>query len=62
MQEAQFDNNCVVWFAPKKRKALDLTRLQGAMFLDRPDLWQKKKHRTSKEVPPNQLKMFGLPT
>jgi len=35
-------------------KPPNLTRLQGAMFMDRPDLWPINGRRRSKPVPPEQ--------
>jgi len=57
MLEAKFDDTSVIWFTPKKQKALDLTQLQGAMFLDRPDLWKPGLHRRPKRVPPEQIEL-----
>jgi len=41
-------------FSPVDYKPPDMTRFQGAMFLDRPDLWPCKRRRRSKPVPPEQ--------
>lgn len=40
-----------VLFTEAKPKPPDLRHLQGAMFLDRPDLWPTK-HRCRKFIPP----------
>jgi hypothetical protein len=39
-------------------KPPNLTRLQGAMFMDRPDLWPINGRRRSKPVPPEQHPLF----
>jgi len=39
-------------------KPRDLTRYQGAMFMDRPDLWPINGRRRSKPVPPEQQPLF----
>lgn len=44
----------VVMFSPLDRKPPDMTRLQGAMFMDRPDLWPRTRRRRAKPVPPEQ--------
>jgi len=57
MLESKFDDSSVIWFAEKKRKPLDPTRLQSAMFMDRPDLWKPTTHRHPKRVPPEQIEL-----
>ena len=42
-----------VLFTQANHKPPDLSHLQGAMFLDRPDLWPIKRRR-SHPVPPEQ--------
>jgi hypothetical protein len=39
-------------------KSPNLTRYQGAMFMDRPDLWPINGRRRSKPVPPEQQPLF----
>ena len=38
----------------------DLRHLQGAMFLDRPDLWPVKRRKNGKPVPPEQQALFKI--
>ena len=59
MQEAKFDETSQVWFTEKKPKPFDTRRLQSAMFMDRPDLWQKPRRNGHKRVPPEQLKLVS---
>ena len=48
-----------VLFEEVRPKPLDLRRYQGAMFLDRPDLWSApRRHRNGKPVPPEQQPLF----
>ena len=37
---------------------IDLTRYQGAMFLDRPDLWPVRRPKRKNGVPPEQRPLF----
>jgi hypothetical protein len=39
-------------------KPPNLTRYQGAMFMDRPDLWPINGRRRHKPVPPEQQPLF----
>ena len=43
-----------VLFTEANHKPPDLSHLQGAMFLDRPDLWPVKHRRRSFVPPPEQ--------
>ena len=47
-----------VLFSEAKPKRPDLSHLQGAMFLDRPDLWPVKRRRRNHPVPPEQQPLF----
>ena len=58
MQEASFDTSGKVTFAEQKRKPLDPTRLQAAMFSDRPDLWRKVKKAQAPRQRPGQTKLL----
>ena len=44
-------------FSELPPKPPDVAHLQGAMFLDRPDLWPVKRRRSRKEPPPEQMKL-----
>lgn len=59
MLEAKFDDACTIQFSPPKKKPFDATRLQAAMFMDRPDLWQKKRSRHQAKLPKGQLRLPG---
>jgi hypothetical protein len=54
--EGQFDEKGRISFPEIKPKPPDVRHLQGAMFLDRPDLWRRpaKKVPKSKRPLPNQ--------
>ncbi|GAH53849.1 unnamed protein product [marine sediment metagenome] len=58
MQEGKFDEASQIWFTEKKGKPPDMRRLQGAMFMDRPDLWQKPKRNRRKRVAKEQQSLF----
>lgn len=58
MQSAKFDDSGVIWFTPEKGKPVDATKLQSAMFMDRPDLWIKPRRNHRKRVPTEQLHLF----
>jgi len=46
-------------FSELPATAPDLSRYQGAMFLDRPDLWPTlHRRRNGKPVPPEQQPLF----
>jgi len=47
-----------VFFTEARRKAPDLRHLQGAMFLDRPDLWPLKRRRRKFTPPAEQQPLF----
>ena len=47
-----------VMFSPVPYKPPDMARLQGAMFMDRPDLWPATRRRRSKPVPAEQQPLF----
>lgn len=48
-----------ILFAEVSPKPPKLDHLQGAMFLDRPDLWPTKyRRRNGKPVPPEQQPLF----
>jgi len=44
-------------FTEAKPKRPDLKHLQGAMFLDRPDLWPVKRRRRKFIPPPEQQRL-----
>ena len=47
-----------VLFTELPPKPPDLRRYQGAMFIDRPDLWPTpRRHRNGKPVPPEQQQL-----
>jgi len=56
-QQADFTEGQVL-FTETKPKAPDLRHLQGAMFLDRPDLWPVKPRRRSFTPPAEQQPLF----
>ena len=45
-------------FSPVPRRPPDVRRLQGAMFMDRPDLWPTNGRRRSRPIPPEQQPLF----
>jgi len=47
-----------VFFTEANHKPPDLSHLQGAMFLDRPDLWPIKQRRRKFIPPPEQQPLF----
>ena len=47
-----------VMFSPVPYKPPDMVRYQGAMFMDRPDLWPSTRRRRSKPVPAEQQPLF----
>ena len=47
-----------VLFSEASHKPPNLSHLQGAMFLDRPDLWPVKRCRRNHPVPPEQQPLF----
>jgi len=47
-----------VMFTPQPYKPPDMTRLQGAMFMDRPDLWPRARRRRAKPAPLEQQPLF----
>ena len=48
-----------ILFTELPHKPQDLRRFQGAMFLDRPDLWPTARpRRNGKPVPPEQQPLF----
>ena len=58
MMRGQFIDGQPV-FEPFEPKPVDTRHLQGAMFLDRPDLW-KKHPRCSRQVPKEQLALIYM--
>jgi len=46
--EGSFDETGQVMWQEKPHKPPDLSHLQGAMFMDRPDLWPVKKPKPRK--------------
>ena len=56
-QQADFVEGQVL-FTEARPKAPDLRHLQGAMFLDRPDLWPVNRRRRSFTPPPEQQPLF----
>ncbi len=61
MQEASFDLAGEITFTEKKVRGLKPERLQAGMFMDRADLWKRRKRRRGKRVGPEQSKMFDDP-
>lgn len=47
-----------ILFSEVDRRPPDMRRLQGAMFMDRPDLWPVNGRRRSKPIPPEQQPLF----
>ena len=47
-------------FQEVPHKPPDLSRYQGAMFLDRPDLWPTKRRPKKSTVLPHQEPLFNL--
>ena len=45
-------------FSEVPRRPPDVRHLQGAMFMDRSDLWPTKGRRRSRPVPPQQQPLF----
>jgi len=56
MMRGQFINNQPM-FEPYEPKPVDTKHLQGAMFLDRPDLW-KKHSKCPRQVAKEQLTLI----
>ena len=56
-QQADFVDGQVL-FTEANPKPPDLRHLQGAMFLDRPDLWPVKRRRRSFPPPAEQQPLF----
>ena len=54
--KADFLDGTVMWTEAPRRPP-DLRRCQGAMFLDRPDLWPVTR-RKSRQPPPEQRSLF----
>lgn len=56
IQKGQFDEQGQVYFTEEKPKAVDVSHLQGAMFLDRPDLWAgpPRRRKNGSRPLPNQ--------
>ena len=50
--KGEFDENMKVFFTEINPKAPDLSHLQGAMFMDRPDLWPVKKPKPRRSALP----------
>ena len=55
--QADFNDGPIL-FSEVPPKPHNLTRYQGAMFMDRPDLWPINGRRHSKPVPPEQQPLF----
>ena len=47
-----------VLFQELPSRPRDLTRYQGAMFLDRPDLWPVRRPKRKNGVPPEQCPLL----
>ena len=47
-----------VRFNPYTVNRIDMRKLQGAMFLDRPDLWRSPSRKRFKPTPPEQQPLF----
>ena len=50
--EGSFDETGQVMWQEKPHKPPDLSHLQGAMFMDRPDLWPAKKPKPRRSDQP----------
>ena len=55
--QADFNDGPIL-FSEVPPKPRNLTRYQGAMFMDRPDLWPTNHRRRSKPLPPEQQPLF----
>ncbi len=55
--QADFNDGPIL-FSEVPPKPPNLTRYQGAMFMDRPDLWPINGRRHSRPVPPEQQPLF----
>lgn len=58
MMIGEFNQAGKIEFYTVKAKPFDLSRLQAAMFVDRPDLWQKKPKRRARATPSGQQRLF----
>ena len=58
MQIGEFNTDGKLEFYEVKSKARDLSMFQGAMFMDRPDLWEKPRRNSPKRVAKEQQKLF----
>jgi len=58
--QADFTEGEVVKFQEVRPKPPDLRRYQGAMFLDRPDLWLTKRRPKKSTALPHQEPLFNL--
>jgi hypothetical protein len=55
--QADFTEGTIL-FQKAEHKPPDLSHIQGAMFLDRPDLWPPRRRRKSYTPPPGQPELF----
>lgn len=60
MHTVEFDLDGVIHYAPANPPGPDPRKLQGAMFLDRADLWPPTKPRR-KAKPPPPTQQYALP-
>ena len=58
--QADFTEGEVVKFQEVQPKPPDLRRYQGAMFIDRPDLWPTKRRPKKSIALPHQEPLFNL--
>jgi len=58
MMKSEFNQDGKIEFYQVKGKPFDTRRLQAAMFMDRPDLYEKPQRKRHKRVPREQGKLF----
>lgn len=58
MMKAEFNQEGRIEFSEVRSKPRDWTRLQSAMFMDRPDLWQSKARNRRKPVMREQQRLL----
>lgn len=58
MLKAEFNQEGKIEFSEVKSRPRDPTKLQAAMFMDRPDLWRKHRSNHRKRVAKEQQKLI----
>lgn len=58
MLKGEFNNDGKLEFYEASQKPPNLRHLQGAMFMDRPDLWLKPKRKRLKSPPQEQINLL----